>query len=529
MPVESHRTDKTKDILDIDFSRGNDPSLRLRLPFVRSRIGGDGGRRFGRRSILRARNWGNRGGSKHLKDQSQKSVVKVRYMKNFGTGSWGAHGRYLSRKGAQQENTKGQGFNAERDDVNLARELSAWEKAEDQQHFRIMISPENGERMDLREHVRAVVVQMQTDLGEKLQWAAIDHYNTDNPHVHLLVRGVRENGEILRIAPDYIKRGIREISKGLATQELGYRTERDNVRARERVIQAYHLTAMDKIIEGRMNERGEVTLKGLSGVKLSQTLRRLQHLQEIGLASKSFGRGWVVQQDIVEKIKKHQVQKEIEKVYTKFPELRRFKEEVQFVHLDLKEGDKFSGILLAHGYMDEIGTHWAAVRQQDERIAVLINSSLLEKKIAGKELQVNDKIILEPKQTLIKGEEVRYMAVDVRERARLSLAEIEKRHGEPFHKKVVITQPSDVRQKYQGPVVAHGVDDKGQMHTVINGRNEMRAFPSEVEIDPGKIAVAQAVRDDGQQGKLVWKIQQLDRQQERTQERANEKDLEQER
>jgi type IV secretory pathway VirD2 relaxase len=30
---------------------------------------------------------------------------------------------------------------------------------------------------------------MERDLGTPLQWVAIDHYNTDNPHVHLLVRG----------------------------------------------------------------------------------------------------------------------------------------------------------------------------------------------------------------------------------------------------------------------------------------------------------------------------------------------------
>jgi type IV secretory pathway VirD2 relaxase len=30
---------------------------------------------------------------------------------------------------------------------------------------------------------------MERDLGTRLEWVAIDHYNTDHPHVHLLVHG----------------------------------------------------------------------------------------------------------------------------------------------------------------------------------------------------------------------------------------------------------------------------------------------------------------------------------------------------
>jgi type IV secretory pathway VirD2 relaxase len=30
---------------------------------------------------------------------------------------------------------------------------------------------------------------MERDLGTKLDWVAAEHWNTDNPHIHLLVRG----------------------------------------------------------------------------------------------------------------------------------------------------------------------------------------------------------------------------------------------------------------------------------------------------------------------------------------------------
>lgn len=35
---------------------------------------------------------------------------------------------------------------------------------------------------------------MEADLGTRLDWVAADHWNIDNSHVHLLVRGADEAG-----------------------------------------------------------------------------------------------------------------------------------------------------------------------------------------------------------------------------------------------------------------------------------------------------------------------------------------------
>jgi type IV secretory pathway VirD2 relaxase len=37
--------------------------------------------------------------------------------------------------------------------------------------------------------------QMEADLGTKLDWMAVDHYNTGHPHSQILVRGVTEDGK----------------------------------------------------------------------------------------------------------------------------------------------------------------------------------------------------------------------------------------------------------------------------------------------------------------------------------------------
>ena len=118
----------------------------------------------------------------------QRSIVKASYAPNRRRGAWGAHGVYLAREGAQREGERGLGFDAEREDVDLIATLRAWQRAGDERLWKFVVSPEHAASLDLREHARALVGQMQRDLGTRLDWVAIDHYNTDNPHVHLLVR-----------------------------------------------------------------------------------------------------------------------------------------------------------------------------------------------------------------------------------------------------------------------------------------------------------------------------------------------------
>ena len=163
----------------------------------------------------------------------QRSVVKVSYARNARSASWAAHGRYLAREGAQREDAKGLGFDSTRDDINLSQLLAGWQKAGDPRLFRIIVSPENGAVMDLKEHARELVAQMERDLGTRLEWAAIDHHDTDNPHVHILIRGITEAGNALSIDRNYIKSGIRDRSQEIASRKLGLRVERDILESRK--------------------------------------------------------------------------------------------------------------------------------------------------------------------------------------------------------------------------------------------------------------------------------------------------------
>nr|ART39226.1 H299 [uncultured bacterium] len=129
---------------------------------------------------------------------------------------------------------------------------------------------------------------MEKDLGTRLDWAAVDHWNTEHPHVHLIVRGVRDDGQDLVIARDYIKEGMRDRARDLITQELGPRTDLEIRRTLEHQIGAERWTQLDRqlVRDGGMN--GVIDVAPLPGGEPDpfQSLKvgRLRKLEAFGLA-----------------------------------------------------------------------------------------------------------------------------------------------------------------------------------------------------------------------------------------------------
>jgi type IV secretory pathway VirD2 relaxase len=107
----------------------------------------------------------------------------------------------LSRAGAQREGARGLGFDAQRDDVYLPDRFDSWQKAGDPRLWKVVVSPEAGGKMDLRAHARSVVAQMEEDLGTKLEWSAIDHYDTDHAAALGQAACVPANGASMNSVP----------------------------------------------------------------------------------------------------------------------------------------------------------------------------------------------------------------------------------------------------------------------------------------------------------------------------------------
>ena len=181
------------------------------------------GNRIGRGgSAMRQRRAGHRFGP-----ASRRVVIKTRIVKlKGGVAAARAHLNYIQRDGVAKENEPGRLYDATNEDVDGKAFL---ERSEGDRHqFRFIVSPEDATELeDLKPFVRDLMAKMEEDLGTKLDWVAADHFNTEHPHTHIVLRGKDEFGKDLVIARDYIAHGMRERARELVTMELGPQTEQE--------------------------------------------------------------------------------------------------------------------------------------------------------------------------------------------------------------------------------------------------------------------------------------------------------------
>jgi hypothetical protein len=130
--------------------------------------------------------------------------------------------------------------------------------------------------------------QIEADLGTRLEWVAVDHFNTGHPHTQVVIRGQDDQGKDLIIAQDYITDGVRLRAEERATLELGPETDhelRDKLRAE---ITAERFTRIDRAMTAEASDR-VLDLRPEAGqahadFDRSLRLRRLHTLGRYGLA-----------------------------------------------------------------------------------------------------------------------------------------------------------------------------------------------------------------------------------------------------
>jgi type IV secretory pathway VirD2 relaxase len=184
---------------------------------------------------------------------ARRVVIKSRYvaLKKAGTNSVSTHLRYIERDGVTRDGKRGQAYGAETDTADI-RAFEERGKG-DRHQFRFIVSVEDaGELEDLRGYIRAFMQRMTTDLETRLDWVAVDHWDTDNPHTHIVLRGRagkgREMGQDLVIAPDYMAHGMRMRASELATEWLGPRTELEIRQGLLREVEQERMTSLDRAL-----------------------------------------------------------------------------------------------------------------------------------------------------------------------------------------------------------------------------------------------------------------------------------------
>jgi type IV secretory pathway VirD2 relaxase len=235
-----------------------------------------------------------------LQPGSRRVTIKTRLvnLKQAGASSTSTHLRYIEREGVGRIGEPGQAYGATTDKADL----TAFEAQgqEDRHQFRFIVSPEDAAQLDdLRTYTRHLMSRMESDLGTHLDWVAVDHWNTDNPHTHIVLRGKDDAGKDLIISRDYIAQGMRERASELATEWLGLRSERDMQQSLEHEVNQERWTSLDRSLQ-RTAQDGVVHTHQLTRDPLQAQLRqlligRLQHLQRMELALETATSVWTIE------------------------------------------------------------------------------------------------------------------------------------------------------------------------------------------------------------------------------------------
>ncbi|HFX2047105.1 TPA: relaxase/mobilization nuclease domain-containing protein [Pseudomonas aeruginosa] len=234
-----------------------------------------------------------------LTANSRRVTIKTRLVNlaKAGARSTSTHLRYIEREGVGRDGEPGKAYGPTTDEADLA----AFEECgrEDRHQFRFIVSPEDAEQLDdLRTYTRHLIARMEADLGTRLEWVAVDHWNTDNPHTHVVLRGKDDTGKDLIISRDYISQGMRERASELATEWLGPRTELEIQRGMQREVEQERWTGLDRTLQ-REAVDGLVRTEQLEiepRLKRQRLLLigRLQRLQCMGLATEMQTGVWTV-------------------------------------------------------------------------------------------------------------------------------------------------------------------------------------------------------------------------------------------
>ncbi|MCL4777301.1 MAG: relaxase/mobilization nuclease domain-containing protein [Gammaproteobacteria bacterium] len=233
---------------------------------------------------------------------ARRVTIKTRLVNlaHAGPRSTAAHLRYVEREGVDRQGGPGHAYGPTTDDPDL--ESFKERGADDRHQFRFIVSPEDAEQLDdLRTYTRHLMVRMEADLGTRLEWVAVDHWNTDNPHTHVVLRGKDDTGKDLIISRDYIAEGMRRRAAELATEWLGPRTELEMQRAMQREVEQERWTGLDRSLQREAGDDGLVRVERFAEPRLQRQrqalIGRLQRLQRMGLATEQQASAWAIHAD----------------------------------------------------------------------------------------------------------------------------------------------------------------------------------------------------------------------------------------
>lgn len=343
---------------------------------------GHTGKRFGGGKSRSGRSTFGRGrraaAALNLRSNSRRVVIKARVVRQQGTrfrsASLANHISYLRRDGVTRDGERASLFDAgsERaDEKSFAERCS-----EDRHHFRFIVSPEDAPAMaDLRAFTRDLMTNAERDLGTKLDWVAVDHWNTDNPHIHILVRGVADDGKDLVISRDYISFGLRARASELVTLELGSRNPLEIRNALEKEVDAERWTGLDRVLQAAADDGAGVADLRPEASREDDELRRMlvgraAKLEKLGLAEQQAAGRWTLKPGMEQTLRDLAIRGDIIKTMHRAMSRENVEPDMGSFAMHAKTpGEPVLGKLVERGLQDELqGSAYVVVDGLDGRV-----------------------------------------------------------------------------------------------------------------------------------------------------------------
>ncbi|ULH06450.1 DUF3363 domain-containing protein [Alcaligenes faecalis] len=235
--------------------------------------------------------------------RQRRVVIKSRYVRlHPGSSAIGRHLRYIQRDGVTRDGAPGQAYDAQRDEADTHGFEARTEH--DRHQFRFIVSPEDAQHLqDLRAYTRRLMELMEVDLETRLDWVAVDHWDTDNPHTHIVLRGKADHGQDLVIAPEYMSQGMRDRAAEIATQWLGPRTQHEIDQSLHREVGQARLTSLDRsLLRAAPDHRLDLGHQTPESRQWRLLRARLQVLVGMGLAQQTGPQQWRLDVNMQDKL-----------------------------------------------------------------------------------------------------------------------------------------------------------------------------------------------------------------------------------
>ncbi len=345
------------------------------------------------------------GGGGAQRTFNQRVAVRVSYSANKNPGQWKAHGKYVARESATQGCKSAEaGFNATEQNLDIATTLDKWQGAGDERLFKIIVSPEFVDRLNLQQYARELLHRMEHDLGDQLEWVAAVHHNTEHPHVHIALRGVDKKGTPLRLPREYIRGGLRQRAEEIATEALGYRSAADAQEAHRREALQTRYTPLDRILQfsndgtsshfvvtvnpedGSLSESGRQLQKHLAA--------RLMHLQRMGLAQFVGRQQWSVQTDFEKVLRTLQQSGDRQKTLAAHGALLSDKR-LPLQVTNLRQLQRVEGRALLHTEDEQTGKRYMLIEGTDAKVHLIYHTGPIEEARAEGKLRVGNFVRIE--------------------------------------------------------------------------------------------------------------------------------------